>query len=152
MRLIAGSAAGPGFDGMPAQTITISTPQQAPPDAHATRARLVSLDALRGLDMLCILGLDRLFRALSTATHLPFFEVLGNQMEHVPWAGLHLYDLTFPLFIFIVGVAMVFSLDRIIEHNGRAAAVRRVLRRSVILFLLGVFYMGGLSGGFKNVY
>lgn len=123
-----------------------------PPDAGPSTTRLVSLDALRGLDMLCILGLDRLLRALATATQLPFFQALGNQMEHVPWAGLHVYDLIFPLFIFIVGVAMVFSLDRIIERSGRSAAVRRVLRRSIILFLLGVFYMGGLAGGFKNVY
>ena len=102
--------------------------------------------------MLCILGVDRVLRALGTATQLPFFQALGDQMEHVPWAGLHVYDLIFPLFIFIVGVAMVFSLDRIIERDGRGAAIRRVLRRSIILFLLGVFYMGGVARGFSNVY
>lgn len=134
-----------------AEPNAVSVPKEIPPTA-GTSTRLVSLDALRGLDMLCILGIDRLFRALAEATRNPVFQILGAQMEHVPWAGLHVYDLIFPLFILIVGAAMVFSLDRIIERQGRGAAIRRVLRRSIILFLLGVFYMGGLAGGFHNVY
>jgi predicted acyltransferase len=120
-----------------------------PPTA---RARLTSLDALRGFDMLCILGIDRLLRALGQASDSPFLKALGEQMNHVPWAGLHFYDLIFPLFIFIIGVSMVFSLNKIIDRHGRRAAVHRVLRRSLILFLLGIFYMGGLAGGFANVY
>lgn len=136
---------------MAAKVTAVSTANIGPPDP-ATGSRVLSLDALRGLDMLCILGIDRLLRELGSATNIPFFQALGNQMNHVPWAGLHVYDVIFPLFIFIVGVSMVFSLDRIIERRGRAAAVGRVLRRSIILFLLGVFYMGGLAGGFGNVY
>jgi predicted acyltransferase len=124
----------------------------APTPPHQTQARLTSLDALRGLDMLCILGVDRLLRALGQASNAPFLKALGAQMEHVPWAGLHFYDLIFPLFIFIIGVSLVFSLSRIIDRQGRGAAVRRVLTRSVILFLLGIFHMGGLAGGFANVY
>lgn len=127
-------------------------PFVAHPTITAAGIRLASLDALRGLDMLCILGIDRLLRALSAATDSRFFHMLGNQMYHVPWSGLHIYDLIFPLFIFIAGVSMVFSLDQIIERDGRGAALRRVLRRSVILFLLGIFYMGGLAGGYANVY
>ena len=137
---------------MLAKATAIPAPQESPPQSGARPARIVSLDALRGLDMLCILGVDRLFRALGDATHLPLFESLGNQMTHVPWAGLHVYDVIFPLFIFIVGVSMVFSLDRILERSGRRAAVAKVLRRSVILFLLGIFYMGGIAGGLRNVY
>lgn len=116
------------------------------------QSRLASLDALRGFDMLCILGIDRLLRELGKVSDWHVFKLLAGQMNHVPWAGLHFYDLIFPLFIFIMGVSLVFSLTRIITREGRRAAVRRVLKRSAILFLLGVFYMGGLAGGFQNVY
>jgi len=122
------------------------------PAPQKTDVRLMSLDALRGFDMLCILGIDRLLIALAKANDSRLLQALGNQMTHVPWAGLHFYDLIFPLFIFIVGVSLVFSLSKIIDRNGRRFAVRRVLLRSLILFLLGIFYMGGLAGGFANVY
>jgi len=121
-------------------------------ELQKNNARLTSLDALRGFDMLCILGIDRLLRELGKASHLDLLKVLADQMNHVPWAGLHFYDVIFPLFIFIIGVSLVFSLNKIIGRQGRRAAVRRVLRRSAILFLLGIFYMGGLAGGLSNVY
>ena len=73
-------------------------------------------------------------------------------MEHCEWAGFHFYDLIFPLFVFIVGVSLVFSISRMVERDGRAAAIRRIVIRSVVLFLLGIFYMGGVANGFKNVY
>ena len=73
-------------------------------------------------------------------------------MEHVPFAGLHAYDLIYPIFVFIVGAAIPFSLPKIIEREGRPSALRRVIMRGVILFLLGVFYMGGVANGFSNVY
>jgi predicted acyltransferase len=49
-------------------------------------------------------------------------------------------------------VSLVFSIRRMVERDGRAAAIRRIFIRSVILFLLGIFYMGGVANGFKNVY
>src|SRR2546423_14666185 len=39
-----------------------------------------------------------------------------------------------------------------VERSGRAATIKRIVLRSVMLFLLGIFYMGGLANGFKNVY
>jgi predicted acyltransferase len=39
-----------------------------------------------------------------------------------------------------------------VERHGRLAAIKRIVVRSVILFLLGIFYMGGVANGFKNVY
>jgi predicted acyltransferase len=125
---------------------------RVPAQPHIIQTRLTSLDALRGFDMLCILGIDRLLRSLGQASHSRFLKSLGAQMVHVPWAGLHFYDLIFPLFIFIMGVSLVYSLTRTIARQGRRAAVHRVLRRSVILFVLGIFHMGGLAGGFANAY
>ena len=114
--------------------------------------RLVSVDALRGFDMFWILGGDYLIRSLQKIHNSSFTRELAAQMEHCEWAGFHFYDLIFPLFIFIVGVSLVFSLSKTMESSGKRAAVKRIVIRSIILFLLGIFYMGGLANGFKNVY
>jgi len=114
--------------------------------------RLVSLDALRGFDIFWIVGGDYLLRSLPGIHDDPVTRKLAAQMEHCEWAGFHFYDLIFPLFVFIVGVAIPFSLARMIEQRGKFAAVKRIIIRSVILFLLGVFYMGGVAGGFNNMY
>ena len=122
----------------------------SPPPTEPTR--LVTLDALRGFDMFWIIGGDYLFRSLPKIHDCWLTQKLAAQMEHCEWAGFHFYDLIFPLFVFIVGVAIPFSLPRLIERDGRTAAVKRICIRSVILFLLGVFYMGGVANGFKNIY
>lgn len=113
--------------------------------------RLLSLDALRGFDMVWIAGADSLGQALGHIDGGPVTRALSRQLDHVPWAGLHFYDLVFPLFIFLMGVAIPFSLARMVESLGRPAAVRRILRRAALLFLLGVFYYGGLSHPISDV-
>ena len=50
--------------------------------------RLQSLDALRGFDMLFIMGGASLFVALATLFPNPFFQAIAGQMEHVEWNGL----------------------------------------------------------------
>jgi predicted acyltransferase len=107
--------------------------------------RLTSLDALRGFDMMWILGGDSLAHALNKTGSIGLTKRIGEQLEHVPWAGFHFYDLIFPLFVFIVGVSLVFSLDRILEQHGRAEALQRIFRRSILLFVVALFYSGGFS-------
>ena len=67
--------------------------------------------------------------------------IIGGQFQHAEWEGLHFYDLLFPLFIFVTGVAIVFSLTRLIQQ-GKSTAHWRVLRRSLFLFALGLVYEG----------
>lgn len=75
--------------------------------------RLASLDALRGLDMFVILGLDALILLLaSKAPDNELLKIAAIQMTHAGWQGLRLYDLVFPVFVFIAGVSMSFSLSR----------------------------------------
>lgn len=114
-------------------------------------SRLVSLDALRGFDMFWILGADALARALSGLSSSPASRFVGEQLDHKAWAGFAFYDLIFPLFVFIVGVSTVFSLTALISREGRAVAVRRVLRRAGLLFVLGIFYNGGLAEPWPDV-
>jgi len=108
--------------------------------------RLTSLDALRGFDMFWILGADSLVYALHRMGQNPVTDFFYTQLSHCEWAGFHFYDMIFPLFVFMMGISTVFSLTKIIEREGRAAAVKRVLRRGVLLFIVALIY----SGGFTN--
>jgi predicted acyltransferase len=119
--------------------------------ALSTGKRLMSVDALRGFDMFWIVGADALVTALDRMNHNVLTGALATQLKHVEWAGFHFYDLIFPLFVFIVGVSLVFSLSKTIALEGRAAAMKRVVRRSAILVLLGIFYSGGLTESWPNI-
>lgn len=130
--------------------MTSAGPTPAAPALEA-RPRLLSLDALRGFDMFWILGADTLVRALDKMAANPVTRTLGAQLSHVDWDGFHFYDLIFPLFVFIAGVSSVWSLSRETERHGRAGAARRVLRRGVLLVLLGIFYSGGLAFEWPNI-
>jgi predicted acyltransferase len=113
--------------------------------------RLVSLDALRGFDMLWILGGDAVIRAAAKTWDIAPLRVAAEQVRHKEWAGFAFYDLIFPLFVFMVGTSLVFSLTRLLAQEGRPAAVKRVLRRAALLFVLGIFYSGGLSAEWPGV-
>lgn len=124
----------------------------APPLLAPTPAgRLVSVDALRGFDMFWIVGAGAVVRAADQFGGSSATRFLSTQLQHVTWEGFHFYDLIFPLFLFIIGVSMVFSLDKAVAQGGRGRAVVRVLRRSVLLYGLGVFYSGGLSQPWPDV-
>ncbi len=114
--------------------------------------RLRSVDTLRGFDMCWILGLGGVVKGVFSA--LPEGDLrawLESQLKHVPWDGFHFYDLIFPLFLFLSGVSMAFSLPLRTEREGRAGALRHVIWRGVVLFLLGVFFNGGLKDGLESV-
>jgi predicted acyltransferase len=121
-------------------------------DLSVARPRVFAVDALRGFDMFWIMGGDYLVRSFQHIRDTPVTRTLAGQMEHCTWAGFHFYDLIFPLFVWIVGVAIPFSVPGMIQRRGHAYAIRRIVFRSVLLFLLGIFYMGGVRDGFKNVY
>lgn len=110
--------------------------------------RLMSLDALRGFDMFWIIGADSLVYALSKLSQNPATKFLAEQLDHAEWAGFRFYDLIFPLFVFMVGASIVFSLTKIINESGRAGAIHRVLKRGILLFSIGLIY----SGGFTNLW
>jgi predicted acyltransferase len=113
--------------------------------------RLLSLDALRGFDMFWIVGAEEIVRGLQKISESGPIGLLADQLRHKAWAGFHFEDLIFPLFVFIVGVSLVFSLTKTIERSGRREAVVRILRRSVMLYLLGVLCYGGFSTPFEKI-
>ena len=110
-----------------------------------TTQRLYSLDALRGFDMFWIMGAEAVVHSLATATKSPVFEAAAQQLTHPDWHGFTLYDTIFPLFLFLAGVATPYSVGRDLENGkSRRELLLRVIRRGLILVLLGIIYNNGL--------
>ena len=108
------------------------TPAAAPVDgrvgAHA--ARLDSLDAFRGLTIAAML----LVNNPGSWSHV------YAPLRHAAWHGWTPTDLIFPFFLFIVGVAMTFSLARrSAEHGSAAPLLVAGWKRAAILIALGLF-------------
>ncbi|WP_299578005.1 DUF5009 domain-containing protein [uncultured Sunxiuqinia sp.] len=101
--------------------------------------RLKSLDALRGFDMLWIIGGEFVIRNLAKATDWKVFNVLAQQTIHKSWEGFHFYDLIMPLFLFMVGMSIPFSFNkRISLGESRRTIYFHSFKRAVILFILGM--------------
>jgi predicted acyltransferase len=114
--------------------------------ATNTSERLFSLDALRGFDMFWIMGAEEIFHALFKATGSPFWGAIANELTHPDWNGFHFYDLIFPLFLFIAGVATPYSVGRELEKGKTKQQVLwRVVKRGLILVLLGIIANNGLQ-------
>lgn len=128
---------------------SLSASPAAAPDKASTR--LLSLDALRGFDMFWIVGAEEIVHALHKINDTGPTRFLADQLSHKAWQGFAFYDLIFPLFIFITGVSLTFSLNRRIAQQGRAAACWHVLGRAVLLYLLGIFFYGGFSTPFSEI-
>src|SRR6476620_11832768 len=108
--------------------------------------RLYSLDALRGFDMFWIMGAEEIFHNLYKATGSPFWCAISNQLTHPAWNGFHFYDLIFPLFLFMAGVATPYSVGRELEKGkSRSQLLLRVIKRGLILVLLGIVVNNGLQ-------
>ncbi len=118
----------------------------------AKSGRLISLDALRGFDMFWIIGGSGLIKGLSLATGWGFFHWLNQQMEHVPWEGFHFLDMVFPLFLFIAGVSLPFSVrSRYAKGQTKSAVFRHMFIRVLLLIFLGFVYNGLLYLNFSGL-
>ena len=111
----------------------------------APTERIVSVDALRGFDMFWIAGGGPLVMALCKLFSNPLPEWLDRQFDHVPWVGFVAWDLIMPLFLFIVGVAMPFSIGKRVERgDSRSSIYRKVIYRVAVLWVLGMVAQGHL--------
>src|SRR2546430_3538442 len=129
----------------------MNTVSQTETKSGTTSPRLMSLDALRGFDMFWIVGAESLVEGVSQTAPTGITKFLAEQLDHVEWEGFRFYDLIFPLFVFIVGVSLVFSLSRTIQQFGRGEALKRVFRRSALLFVIALIYSGGLSHRWPDI-
>lgn len=112
--------------------------------------RMLALDVLRGFTMFWIIGSDSFqdaFKAIAEGSNVGFIQsvaaFLSNQFKHRSWEGFVFYDLIFPMFVFIIGISLVFSLQKIVAKEGKAVAYKRVFKRFLLMFALAVFYDEG---------
>jgi len=95
--------------------------------------RLVSLDVFRGITIVGMI----LVNNPGSWSHV------YSPLLHAKWHGWTPTDLVFPFFLFIVGVAVVLAFEKRLSQGVEARAlVPKLLRRSVVLFLLGLFLAG----------
>ena len=114
--------------------------------APSTTQRLYSLDALRGFDMFWIIGAEDIVHRLASATGSHFMEAFSYQLSHPDWNGFRFYDLIFPLFLFMAGVATPYSVGRELEKGkDKQQLLLRVIKRGLVLVLLGIIYNNGIE-------
>ncbi len=116
---------------MPTEETTV-----APAPRHSAAAplmganRLVSLDVFRGITIAAMI----LVNDPGSWGHIYW------PLEHAKWNGWTPTDLIFPFFLFIVGVAMTFSLaSRVQRGASHMALAGHIVRRGALLFLIGLF-------------
>ncbi|MEP6611276.1 MAG: DUF5009 domain-containing protein [Mucilaginibacter sp.] len=124
--------------------------------------RLVSLDALRGFDMFWIMSGEQIVHTLAKATQWPVLLWFSGQLHHTVWNGITFYDMIFPLFLFIAGVSMPYSMGNKIAKarvqsanqlpgKTKGSIYLSMLRRTLILILLGMVVNGALKfNGYEN--
>ncbi|WP_175418934.1 acyltransferase family protein [Aureibaculum algae] len=107
------------------------------------KTRLISLDALRGFDMFWIIGGSSMIITLVKVLGLPenWVNGLALQMTHVKWDGFHFLDLIFPLFVFISGVAIPYS---ILSKKAKGVPIKKlqyqIIKRSLIIVFIGLSF------------
>ena len=112
------------------------------PAASLRRVRFASLDCLRGLAIVLMI-LSNYGTGGDKSAWWIFYV-----FRHSKWDGLSLADLACPLFVFSMGCAMAFSIDRPTTVEARKKAFRKALVRGIKLWLLGWFVKDILEGTF----
>ncbi len=102
--------------------------------------------------MLWIMGGGEISTAIAALTGWPVLKWWAEQQEHVPWHGFHFEDMIFPLFLFIAGVSFPFSMaKRYHGEENRKALYQHVIKRGLILVLLGILYNNAFNFDFANL-
>jgi predicted acyltransferase len=109
-----------------------------------TSQRLMCIDALRGFDMLWIIGGAEVLISLCKASGIGFLSNMEVNFDHT-WGQFHFYDIIMPLFLFIVGAVMPISFrNRLNKGEDKKSLYRHILKRVVILYILGLIASGHL--------
>src|ERR1700761_4748113 len=96
--------------------------------------RLLSVDAFRALNMLCMIFIND----LSGVRGIPFW------MDHAKGYEdrMGFADTIFPAFLFIVGLSIPLAMDRKMKKGESAGAISfHILSRSFALLVMGFFHV-----------
>ncbi|VFQ73870.1 unnamed protein product [Cuscuta campestris] len=111
--------------------ITVLTTEARPMPSSDSKERLASLDVFRGLTVALMILVDDAGKAFPA-------------INHSPWFGVTLADFVMPFFLFGVGLSVSLVFKTV---SSKSAATKKVLLRTIKLFLLGVFLQGGYFHG-----
>jgi len=116
------------------------------------KERVVSIDALRGFTLFWISYGVVVFREVLDVFENPVTNTIHQQFSHVAWDGFRFYDLIFPLFLFLVGMVLPFSLLRRLEQgSSRKKLLLQITKRAVILIFLGLILNGVMKFDFATM-
>lgn len=105
--------------------------------------RLLSLDILRGFDLFMLVAFCPLL--LRIPGDAAWFTAVKTQFNHVAWEGFAMWDLVMPLFMFMSGVTIPFALQKFRGIGvDKGLFFRRLLKRFVLLWILGMVVQGNL--------
>ena len=114
--------------------------------------RLLSIDALRGFDMLFIMGFSSLVVAICSLFPGGADCWLATTMGHAKWHGFTHHDTIFPLFLFLAGISFPFSYSKQVSMGmSKKSIYIKIFKRALILICLGVVYNGFFKLDFEKL-
>jgi len=107
--------------------------------------RIIAVDALRGFDMFWIIGGKKIFKGLDNAVDNSITNGIFAQLDHAEWLGFTFYDIIMPLFLYLVGISMVYSFrKRLSSDPNKTNLWKHVFTRIFWLWVLGMMVQGKL--------
>lgn len=113
-------------------------------NTHSFSKRLESLDALRGFDLFFLVALGPLMHSLARTANVEWLNESMWVFSHVSWEGFSPWDLIMPLFLFMSGISMPFSLSRYKSISDKRPLLRRLAKRILLLWIFGMMCQGNL--------
>ena len=113
-------------------------------NTHSSSKRLESLDALRGFDLFFLVALGPLMHSLARTANVEWLNESMWVFSHVSWEGFSPWDLIMPLFLFMSGISMPFSLSRYKSISDKRPLLRRLAKRILLLWIFGIMCQGNL--------
>ena len=100
----------------------------------------MALDILRGLTL----------AGMILVNNPGSWENIYTPLEHAPFCGCTLADLVFPFFMFVMGFSIPLSMRKY-DFRLSGKSVKKILRRTLLLFLIGIAFnlVFSLAGGFR---
>ena len=103
--------------------------------------RVLSIDALRGFDMFFISGGAAFLHYIHGKTGMRWVDVIAEQMEHAQWHGFTFYDFIFPLFLFVSGISLAYSMSKHLSlGTPKNGLYKKAFKRMAVLIILGIIY------------
>lgn len=113
-------------------------------NTHSSSKRLESLDALRGFDLFFLVALGPPMHSLARTANVEWLNESMWVFSHVSWEGFSPWDLIMPLFLFMSGISMPFSLSRYKSISDKRPLLRRLAKRILLLWIFGMMCQGNL--------